>query len=108
MIMPQLLFGIFLVGCIVGVLLEVLLIIVNRPNVRRHERRVVAIVTQVQVDATTWRSGWRIMAVWSDNQTRQTYTFRSHLLNSRPREHIGDTVFVALNPENPHHYHMEL
>jgi hypothetical protein len=108
--MSQLLLDILVLVCGVGVVLQVGIIIINsrRRNKRRYERRVFAVVMQVQLESTTWSSGWSILAAWSDGQTGQTYTFRSPLLRFPPKQRVGDAIPVVFDANDPRHFHMEL
>lgn len=108
--MSQLLLDILVLVCGVGVVLQVGVIIINarRRNRRRYEKRVFAVVIQVQLETTTWSSGWCILAAWYDGQTGQTYTFRSPLLRFPPKQHAGDAIPVVFDANDPRHFHMEL
>ncbi len=88
--------------CIIG-----LAIFFRRRNRRRLSRRVVATITGIEVEATSVSSGWVVTAQWSEMQTGQTITFRSHRLHFPPRQHIGGSVTVDVDPRNPTHYRME-
>jgi uncharacterized protein DUF3592 len=90
------------------VILIGLAIFFRRRSSRRLSRRVVATITKIEVEATSLSSGWVITAQWSDIQTRQTITFRSHRLQFPPKHRIGGTVTVDVDPSNATHYRMEL
>lgn len=85
-----------------------LVIFLRRRKSRRLSRRVVATITKIEVEATSLSSGWVVTAQWSDMQTGQTITFRSHRLQFPPRHPIGGPVTVDVDPRNPTHYRMEL
>jgi hypothetical protein len=89
--------------CIIGIV-----IFSRRRKSRKLSRRVIASITKIEVEATSLSSGWVITAQWSDMQTGQTITFRSHRLQFPPRQHIGGPVTVDIDPRNPTHYRMEL
>jgi hypothetical protein len=92
---------VFVLICIIG------LIIFSR-NHRKYSSSIVATVTKVEVEATSLSSGWVVTAQWSDQQSGQTLSFRSHRLQFPPRLAIGGTVQVNIDPRNPTHYHMDL
>ena len=108
--MSQLLLDLLIFVCGVGVVVQIGVIILNarRRNRRRDEQRVFAVVIQVQLESTTWSSGWCILAAWSDGQTGQTYTFRSPLLPFPPKQRVGDAIPVVFEANDPRHFHMEL
>ncbi|HEX9131287.1 MAG TPA: DUF3592 domain-containing protein [Ktedonobacteraceae bacterium] len=89
--------------CIIG-----LAILFRRRNSRRLSRRVVATITRVEVEATSVSSGWVVTAQWSEMPTGQPITFRSHRLQFPPKQHIGGSIMVDVDPRNPTHYRMEL
>ncbi len=109
MSMSQLLLGTLILLCFGGVTAQVLLIIdSNRRKRRWNERHVLAKVTDVQVEANNLSSYWYVIAIWSDVQTGQTYTFRSRSLAVRPQQRVGDTVIVRIDPNDPHRSSMQL
>ena len=77
-------------------------------NHRKLSRSIIATVTKIEVEATSLSSGWVVTAQWSDIQTGQTITFRSHRLQFPPHLPIGGSVNVNIDPQNPTHYHMDL
>ena len=87
--------------CIIG------LVIFFR-NRRKLSRSIVVTVTKIEVEATSLSSGWVVTAQWSDIQTGQTITFRSHRLQFPPHLLIGGSVNVNIDPNNPTHYHIDL
>ena len=93
---------VFALICIFG------LVIFFRRNRDRLSRNISATVTKIEVEATSLSSGWVVTAQWSDRQTDQTITFRSHRLQFPPRLPIGGSVNVNIDPRNPTHYHMDL
>ena len=92
---------VFVFICIIG------LVILFR-NQRKLSRSIVAMVTKIEVEATSLSSGWVVTAQWSDHQTGQTMWFRSHRLQFPPHLQIGGSVNVDIDPRNPTHYHMDL
>jgi hypothetical protein len=92
---------VFVLICIIG------LVIFSR-NTRKLSNSIVATVTKVEVEATSFSSGWVVTAQWSDRQTGQTMWFRSHRLRFPPRLPIGAPVNIDIDPRNPKHYHMDL
>ena len=108
--MSQLLFDILILVCGVGVVLQVGIIVMQsrRRNRRKRERRVFATVVQAHVEATELTSGWRIQAAWADEQAGRTYTFRSPLLGSPPKQRVGDAIPVVFDAKNPRSFRMEL
>ena len=93
---------VFALICIIG------LVIFFRRNRHRLSRNISATVTKIEVEATSLSSGWVVTAQWSDQQTGQTFMFRSHRLQFPPRLPIGGPVNVDIDPRNPTHYHMDL
>ncbi len=85
-----------------------LAIIFKKRNRRRMSRRIVATITQIEVEATSLSSGWVVTAQSSDVLPGQTITFRSHRLQFPPKHKIGGPVMVDVDPRNPAHYRMEL
>jgi len=92
---------------LVGVILVLLLIGSVRRQTRNRKRPILAIVTEVQLEATMWGSDWYVTAVWRDDATGQTQTFRSRS-KYRPKERVGDSVTVICNPDRPKRFRMEL
>ncbi len=74
----------------------------------RLSQTIQATITEIHIDATNMSSGWVIIAQWADQKYRQRYTFRSPLLNYRPRQHPGESVQINIDPDNPKSYHMLL
>jgi hypothetical protein len=79
---------------------------------RRRERRlstqISATITRIVAESGTFGSWWRVTASAMDRQTGQLLTFRSLRLSFRPSQHVGDTIMVRYNADNPAHYLMEL
>ena len=92
---------------LIGIILVLLMIGSARRPARKGERSILAIVTEVQLEATTWGNSWYVSALWRDNATGQTHTFRSRS-RYRPRQQVGDTVTVICNPDQPKRFRMEL
>jgi hypothetical protein len=92
---------VFAVICIIG------LVIFSR-NHRKLSSSIVATVTKIEVEATSVSNGWVVTAQWSDQQTGQTFMFRSHRLQFPPHLPIGGPVNVDIDPRNPTHYRMDL
>jgi hypothetical protein len=101
----ELLLGVLvLCGIIVG-----LLVIRSRGrHIRKRDRSVQAVVTEIHVEASNWGSGWVITAAWQDGVTGQSRTFRSRRLTFRPKQLVGESVTVIFDPNNPMRYRMEL
>ena len=87
--------------CIIG-------LVIYFRNHRKLSRSIVATVTKIEVEATSLSSGWVVTAQWSDIQTGQTITFRSHRLQFPPHLLIGGSVNVNIDPKNPTHNHIDL
>jgi hypothetical protein len=102
-------FSELLIGMLIlaGVLLLLFVIGSIRWPIRKGEKTILATVTSIQLEATAWRSHWRITAVWQDTTTGQTYTFRGRG-KYRPKQQVGDTVTVICNPNQPKRFRMEL
>jgi hypothetical protein len=92
---------VFVAICIIGVF-------ISSRNRRKLNRRIVATVTKIEVEATSVSSGWVVTAQWLDQQVGQTFMFRSHRLQFPPRLPIGGPVNVDIDPRNPTHYRMDL
>jgi hypothetical protein len=75
---------------------------------RQFNRRVVATISQIKVEASTMSSWWVIITQWSDPQSGETLTFRSPRLKFPPKHQIGERITVEFNAEQPRHYRMEL
>jgi hypothetical protein len=109
--LPALVFGLPLLVVVVAlvcVLLGGILYFVFLSRRRNRRRRVLATITQIQMEASTLESGWVVTAQWFDPSNGQTAIFRSRRLVLRPKKQIGDSIIVLINPSNPRHYHMEL
>jgi hypothetical protein len=83
-------------------------ILLKKQAADRLSQTINATITEIHIDATNMSSGWVIIAQWADPKFRQIYTFRSPLLNYRPRQHPGERVLINVNPNNPKNYHMLL
>ncbi len=103
-------FSELLLGILVlfGVIVVLLVIRSKRQHIRKRERSIQAVVTEIHVEADSWGSGWVITAVWRDGVTGQHRMFRSCRLTFRPRQQVGDSVTVIFDPGNPVRYRMEL
>ncbi len=67
-----------------------------------------ATVMQVALEEKTWREGWVVKATWVDEETRQSYIFRSQPQEFRPKQRVGDRVLVLIESTTPMSYSMEL
>jgi hypothetical protein len=103
-------FSELLLGILVlfGVIVVLLVIRSRRQHIRKSERSIQAVVTEIHVEANNWGSGWVITAAWRDSVTGQSRTFRSRRLAFRPRQQVGESVTVIFDPNNPMRYRMEL
>jgi hypothetical protein len=97
-----------LVATLVFVLICIIGIVIFSRNRRKLSTSIVATVTKIEVEATSISSGWVVTAQWSDQQTGQTFMFRSHRLQFPPHLPIGGSVNVQIDPRNPTHYHLNL
>jgi hypothetical protein len=86
----------------------VIFILFKKQATSKLSQTIQATITEIHTDATSMSSGWVIIAQWADQKYRQRYTFRSPLLNYRPRQHPGESVLININPNNPKNYHMLL
>lgn len=102
-------FSELLLGMLVlaGVILVLLVIGSVRRGARRHERPILAMVTEIRLEATAWGNYWYVTAMWQDAATGRAHTFRSRV-RRRPRQRVGDTVTVICNPDRPKRFWMEL
>jgi hypothetical protein len=102
-------FSELLIGMLVlaGILLLLFVIGSIRRPIGKGEKNILATVTRVELEASAWRSHWRITAVWQDTTTGQAYTFHGRG-KYRPRQQVGDTVTVICNPNHPNRFRMEL
>ena len=101
----ELLLGILILG---GVIVVPLIIRSKRQHIRKRERSIQTVVTEIHVEAGNWGSGWVITTAWRDGVTGQYQTFRSRRLTFRPEQQVGESVTVSFDPSNPMHYRMEL
>jgi hypothetical protein len=85
------------------------LAIAFKRQARTHiDKRVEATITHIGVEASTLSSWWIVTAEWSDPDTGQILTFRSHRINFPVHHRIGEHIVVNFDPNEPKHYHMEL
>jgi hypothetical protein len=75
---------------------------------RRYNKRVVATITEIKVEASIMSSWWVVIAQWSDTQTRQTHIFRSAHLQFIPKHQVGEEIVVRFDAAKPKYYQMEL
>ena len=103
-------FSELLLGILVlfGVIVGLLVLRSKRQHIRKRERSVQAVVTEIHVEAGNWGSGWVITAAWRDGMTGQSRMFRSRRLTFRPKQQVGESVTVIFDPNNPMRYRMEL
>jgi hypothetical protein len=103
-------FSELLLGILVlfAIIVGLLVLRSKRQHIRNRERSIQAVVTEIHVEAGNLGSGWVITAVWRDDVTGQSRTFRSRRLTFRPRQQVGESVTVIFDPNNPVHYRMEL
>ncbi len=69
---------------------------------------IVATVTKVEVEATSFSSGWVVTAQWLDQRSGQNVQFRSRRLQFPPHLPVGGQVKIDIDPRNLSHYHMNL
>jgi len=96
------------IGTLCAIMAIVVFILLKKQATGKLSQTIQATITEIHIDATNMSSGWVITAQWADQKYRQTYTFRSPLLNYRPRQHPGESVLIHVNPNNPKNYHMLL
>jgi hypothetical protein len=96
-----------LVGIIVALLLISAIIGFIRRHRRKRERPILATVTRVELEATTWRSQWYVTAVWQDGASGKVHTFRLRS-KYRPTQQIGETVRVFCSSDHPRRFRMDL
>ncbi len=103
-------FSELLLGILVlfGVIVGLLVLRSKRQRIRKRERSVQAVVTEIHVEAGNLGSGWVMTTAWRDGVTGQHRTFRSRRLTFRPKQQVGDSVTVIFDPGNPMRYRMEL
>jgi hypothetical protein len=99
---------ILIVALVLTLVFIISLAILYRRRKTRLSRRIVAAITQIQVESGRWSNWWVVTAQWLDTQTGQTITFRSGRLEFRPKKHIGEGVPVDFDPNHPTHYRIEL
>lgn len=85
---------------------------------RARGRRVVATVTKITLltPLLVLRApliegqnlGWRIFAEWTDPETRKTYKFKGTTTRHQTRYHVGDAIYVFIDPNNRKHYLLEI
>ena len=85
-----------------------LVLFVMSRGTQRYNKRVVATITEIKVEASTMSNWWVVIAQWSDTQTRQTLIFRSPHLQFIPKHQVGEEIIVRFNAAKPKHYHLEL
>jgi hypothetical protein len=111
MLLPALSLGspaFFGIVVLLAVMIIFAFVLLRRQTAGKLSQTVQATITEIHIDATSMSSGWVIIAQWADQRYKQTYTFRSPLLNYRPRQHPGESVLINVNPNNPKNYHMVL
>src|SRR5436305_15283539 len=57
---------------------------------RKLSAQVRATITQIQIEASTLSSWWKVTVVYRDPQTCQVLTFHSPHLAFRPKQQVGD------------------
>ncbi len=65
-------------------------------------------VTHVTLEDATWHDGWVVNALWVDEKTQQSYSFKSAPQEMRPKQQLGDKVFVFIESVSPVRYTIEL
>jgi len=98
----------FIAGLVLLTSLVVGLVVSLRRQARRRlNRRVHAIITHIEVEASSFSSWWTITAEWTDPQSGQRYHFRSPHIKF-PRHRVGEQITVNFDATIPKHYRMEL
>jgi hypothetical protein len=90
------------------VIIVCLVLVIRSRGTRRFNKRVVATITEIKVEASTMSSWWIVVAQWSDTRTGQTLIFRSPHLQFFPKYQIGEGIVVKFKAAKPKHYRMEL
>ncbi len=80
---------------------------------KRHGRRIVAVVTSIQHEtgktpAGFARDNYYVTATWTNPRTGRTYTFWTWIMNSCPAFTKGSLVSVLIDPHNPKRFTMDL
>jgi hypothetical protein len=80
---------------------------------RRHGKRVVAMVTSIRHEtgktpAGFPRDNYYVTATWTNPWTGRTYTFWTWIMNQRPDYTKGSLVPVLVDPNHPERYIMDL
>ena len=85
---------------------------------REHGRRVVATVTKITLITPLLvlkapliegqNLGWRIFAEWTDPETQKTYKFKGTTTHHQTHYHVGDAIYVFIDPNNMKHYLLEV
>ena len=80
---------------------------------KRHGRRIVAMVTSIRHETGKTRDGsqhdnYYVTARWTNPRSGRTYTFWSWIMDSCPDYTQGSLVPVLVDPSNPKRYIMEL
>jgi hypothetical protein len=108
----ELVLFVLVVASILGVVLQSLLILVERRRKQSpQEALVIATVTRVEEEIKRQERRWFVEAQWVewvDTETQRTYTFRSPPVPLRPKVRAGDTLVVSFDPRHATRYQMHL
>ncbi len=97
-----------LISILVFILICTLGLIINSRRQPKLSSSIVATVTKVEVEATSFSSGWVVTAQWLDQRSGQNVQFRSRRLQFPPHLPVGGQVKIDIDPRNLSHYHMNL
>ncbi len=80
---------------------------------KRHGRRIVAMVTSIRHETGKTKDGslhenYYVTARWTNPRSGRTYTFWSWIMDSCPDYAQGSLVPVLVDPSNPKRYIMEI
>ena len=97
-----------LIAALVFVLIGILGLVIYSRRQPKLSSSVNATVTKIEVEATSFSSGWVVTAQWLDQRSGQNVLFRSRRLQFPPHLSIGGSIKVDIDPGNPTHYRMDL
>jgi hypothetical protein len=73
-----------------------------------HTQTITATITDIHVEADNLSCAWVVTAQYISLSSFQPLVFVSPHLAKRPRDRIGDTVLIFINPNNPSDYRVQL
>lgn len=91
--------------CVIGVLVQLLLIIGDRGRQRKwQEHRALATVLKISMVPGVLLDRWYVTVAWSERNSGNVYTFSGSPSTFRPKLRVGEKVRIAFDENQPENF----